>query len=77
MELTIIASVIGVDFDKKTNERITKYQAAMLENIDNKANYICVKNIEASLHEQFIEDCKKIAQKQQNKSVNNINVIMI
>ena len=64
IELTVVFMIMGIDFDKKTGEKISTYQATILQNVDNVSNYVCVKNIKANLHETFLQECKKIAIKE-------------
>ena len=74
IELTVVFMVMGIEFDKKSGEKVSNYQATLLQNVDNKSNYITVRNIKANLHETFLQECKKIAAKELGAEISDINI---
>lgn len=63
LNLTIVCTTIAVEFDKKTGEKELTYKAVIMRNIENVSFYVGVEFIKATLHQEFVEKCKKAALK--------------
>ena len=81
LNLTIVCTIMNVEFTKK-NEKLTKYQAVIMYNEDNKSKYLGVKNISCTLHEEMLTECKESAleilkKKEKDFTEIDVNAIMV
>ena len=61
LNLTIVCAIKNTEFNKKTNDMTKVYKAVILQNVDNKSQYVCVNVVKADLHDEFVSECKQIA----------------